>query len=151
MKIENIMSKEPICCSPSDTLQTVAQLMKNHDIGAIPVVSDLVSRKLVGIITDRDLTISAVADGKDPHLTRIGPYYTESVITCLPEDPLEVCEQKMKEHKIRRIPVVDRLNRCVGMVVQADLARVESPEKFQTVVAEISAPSAKSPGAVDAA
>lgn len=66
MKIESIMTKQPICCSPSDTLQHVAQMMREQDVGALPVVSDLVSKQLVGIITDRDLCISAVAEGKDP-------------------------------------------------------------------------------------
>lgn len=104
MNVESIMTKQPICCSPSDTVQKVAQMMKQHDVGAIPVVSDLISKKLVGIITDRDVCVSAIADGKDPHTTPIAGYFTKTVITCSPEDSLEACEQKMKQHRIRRIP-----------------------------------------------
>lgn len=143
MNIESIMTKQPICCSPSDMVQKVAQMMRQHDVGAIPVVSDLVSKNLVGIITDRDLCISAMADGKDPRTTPIAGYFTKAVITCSPEDTLVACEQKMKEHRIRRIPVVDKQNSCVGIVVQADIARVDKPGSFQALIAEISRPNIK--------
>ena len=119
MKLENIMTKEPVCCSPTDTVQYVAQLMREQDVGAIPVVSDLVSKQLVGIITDRDLCISALAAGKDPHSALITDCFTRDPVTCLPEDTLEACELKMKEHRVRRIPIVDKQNMCVGIVVQA--------------------------------
>lgn len=151
MKIETVMTKQPSCCSPSDTLQGVAQMMRQQDVGAIPVVSDLVSKKLVGIITDRDLCVRAMAEGKDPHTTTIGPYFTTEVITCSPEDTLEACEQKMRQHRIRRIPVVDNKNLCVGIIVQADIARVDKPESFQTLIVEISRPKLKSPPSIAAA
>ncbi len=148
MNIESIMTKQPLCCSPAASVQDVARIMKENDVGAIPVVSDLVSKQLVGIITDRDLCISAMADGKDPRKTSIADYFTKSVVTCAPEDTLEACEQKMKQCRIRRIPVVDKQNSCIGIVVQADLARVERPESFQALVAEISKPNVKRPAHV---
>lgn len=151
MKIETVMTKQPVCCSPSDSVQRVAQMMRQQDVGAIPVVSDLVSKKLVGIITDRDLCVTAMAEGKDPHTTTIAPYFTKDVITCSPEDTLQTCEQKMRQHKIRRIPVVDNKNSCVGIIVQADIARVEKPESFQALVAEISRPKLKPPAPIAAA
>ncbi len=151
MKIETVMTKQPICCSPSDTIQQVAQMMRQQDVGAIPVVSDLVSKKLIGIVTDRDLCVTAMAEGKDPRTTTIAPYFTKEVITCLPEDPLEACEQKMKQHRIRRIPVVDSKNSCVGIVVQADIARVDKPESFQALVTEISTPKLKPTAPIAAA
>ena len=92
-----------------------------------------------------------MAEGKDPRTTTIGPYFTKEVITCLPEDPLETCEQKMKQHKIRRIPVVDSKNSCVGIIVQADIARVDKPESFQALIAEISRPRLKSSAPIAAA
>lgn len=151
MKIETVMTKQPICCSPSDTVQRVAQMMRQQDVGAIPVVSDLVSKKLIGIITDRDLCVTAMAEGKDPHTTTIAPYFTKEVITCPPEDTLEACEQKMKAHKIRRIPVVDSKNLCVGIIVQADIARVDKPDSFQALITEISKPKLKAPASIAAA
>ena len=143
MNVENIMTKQPVCCGPSDTVQHVAQMMRQNDIGAMPVVSDLVSKDLVGIITDRDLCITAMADCRDPRTTPIVDYFTKTVVTCTPDDSLELCEQKMKQHRVRGIPVVDKKNECVGMVVQADLARVDKAESFLEMVAEISRPSAK--------
>lgn len=143
MNIESMMTKQPLCCSPAATVQDVARMMRENDVGAIPVVSDLVSKKLVGIITDRDLCISAMADGKDPQTTSIADYFTKTVITCAPEETLEACEQKMKQYRIRRIPVVDKQNSCVGIVAQADLARVDRPENFQALIAEISRPNVK--------
>jgi CBS domain-containing protein len=140
MKIETIMTREPICCEPSDSVEKIARLMKEFDIGAIPVIADFVSHRLVGIITDRDLCVSVTADGKDPHKTGIAPYFTRLVITCAPEDTLESCEELMKKHRIRRLPVVDRENRCLGIVAQADLARASTAERFQSVVAAISTP-----------
>lgn len=143
MNIESIMTKQPVCCSPAATVQGVAQIMREHDIGAIPVVSDLVSKRLIGIITDRDLCVSVMAEGKDPRTTPIADYFTKTVITCAPEDTLQACEQKMKQHRIRRIPVVDKQNSCVGIVVQADIARVDRAEDFQALLAEISRPNVK--------
>jgi CBS domain-containing protein len=148
MTVGTVMTKEPVCCSPSETLQTVAQLMKQHDVGAIPVVADSVSKKLVGIITDRDLCITAMADGKDPRATIIAPYFTKTMITCTPEDALETCEQKMKQQRVRRILVVDKENTLLGIIVQADLARVEKPESFQSVVVEISKPNVRRPPSI---
>lgn len=140
MTLETVMTKEPKCCSPEDTVQTVAQLMKKLDVGAIPVVIDQVSKRLVGIITDRDLCVTALAEGKDPRTTKIAPYFTKTVVTCMPGDNLAVCEQKMKLNRIRRIPVVDEKYTCLGIVVLADIARVETPEAFKELVAEISRP-----------
>jgi CBS domain-containing protein len=151
MKIENVMTRQPTCCSPADTVQEVAQMMRRLDVGAIPVVSDLVSKKLVGIITDRDLCITAMAEGKDPHTTTIGSYFTKEVITCSPEETLEACEQKMRQHRIRRIPIVDNKNSCVGIIVQADIARLDKPESFQALVAEISKPKVRPAAPIAAA
>lgn len=140
MKIEVIMTKEPVCCSPQDTVQRVSQLMKQYDVGALPVVADALSRRLVGIITDRDLCLSAMFEGRDPRTTAIADCCTRNPITCFAGDPVEMCEQKMKRYRIRRIPVVDTKNSCVGIVAQADLARVSQPEKIQTLLMEISRP-----------
>lgn len=151
MKIESVMTRQPVCCSPSDTVQRVAQMMRQLDVGAIPVVSDLVSKELVGIITDRDLCVTAIAEGKDPRTTSIASYFTKEVITCSPADSLEACEQIMKQHQIRRIPVVDSKNSCVGIIVQADIARVDRPESFQTLIAKISRPTTKPTAPIAAA
>jgi CBS domain-containing protein len=151
MRIEDVMTKQPICCKPTDTVQSVAAMMRHGDVGAIPVVSDLVAKRLEGIITDRDVCVSAIAEGKDPRTTTIAGHYTKDVITCSPDDTLAVCEQKMKEHRIRRIPVIDKNNSCIGMIVLADIVRVDKPEAVQALIAEISKPNVVRPQAPIAA
>jgi CBS domain-containing protein len=138
MKIEVIMTKDPVCCSPHDTVQHVSQLMKQYDVGALPVVGGGMSRYLVGMITDRDLCLSALVAGRNPGSTVIADYFSRNPVTCLADDPVEICEQKMKRYRIRRIPVVDSQNSCVGIVSQADLAHVSQPERIQTLLMEIS-------------
>ena len=142
MKALDVMSKRLICCLKSDTLQSVASLMKTHDIGAIPVVSDLESKRLEGIVTDRDLCVRGIAAGSDPKTTLIGSVMSSNPLTCAPDDSLDRCEQLMRQRQIRRLPVVDAQGRCVGMLAQADIALHETPEKFLHLLAGISVPRA---------
>lgn len=80
--------------------------MKKHDIGSVPVISDLVSKKLEGIVTDRDLCVRLVAENRNPETTQVGALMTRNPTTCGPNDLLQQCEQLMVENRIRRIPVV---------------------------------------------
>jgi CBS domain-containing protein len=86
----------------------VARIMCDQKVGSIPVVMDQKSRKLVGMITDRDLCCSVIADGLDPKVTAIEKFMTLNPVTCRDAENVENCEQLMQEHQIRRIPVVDR-------------------------------------------
>jgi CBS domain-containing protein len=140
MKASDVMSKRLICCLKSDTVQYVASVMKTYDIGAIPVVSDLESKRLEGIITDRDLCIRAVAAGSDVKTTPVGSVLSRNPVTCAPDDSLDRCEQLMSEQQVRRLPVIDAQGRCIGMLAQADIALHEAPEKFTHVLAAISVP-----------
>ena len=138
MKVREIMTKDPVCCVPTDTAQKVAQLLRDDDIGSVPVVEDQQSRKLIGMITDRDLCCSVIADGLDPKGTSIASFIAAEVVSCRDGDNLDKCERAMQEHQIRRMPVVDGEGRCIGIVSQADLALKEKPEKVSKTVAEIS-------------
>jgi CBS domain-containing protein len=140
MKVSDVMSKRLICCLKSDTVQNVANVMKMQDIGAIPVVSDLESKRLEGIVTDRDLCVRVLAAGSDPRTTLIGSVMSRDPATCSREDSLESCEELMRERQIRRLPVVDAQGRCVGMLAQADVALHETPEKLLHMLAGISVP-----------
>lgn len=142
MKVRDVMTSDPVCCIPSDTTQRVAQVLRDQDIGSVPVVADQESRKLIGIITDRDICCSIVAEGLDPRSTIIEKYISEQPVTCREGDNLDQCERAMQEHQIRRIPVVDGEGRCLGIVAQADLALKDKPEKVTKTVAEISKPAA---------
>lgn len=124
----------------TDSAQKVAQVLRDNDIGSVPVVSDHDSGNLIGIITDRDICCSIVANGLDPKSTRIEKYISADPVSCRDGDNLEQAEQAMQKHQIRRIPVVDGEGKCIGIVAQADLARKDKPEKVSRTVAEISKP-----------
>ena len=138
MKIREIMSRDPTCCVLSDSAQTVAKILCDRNIGSMPVVANQQSRKLVGMITDRDLCCSVVAQGMDPKTTPIEKLITLAPLTCRDGENIEICERLMQEHQVRRIPIVDAEDRIIGIVSQADLALKDKPERVSKTVAEIS-------------
>lgn len=140
MKIKEVMSPNPACCTPSDSAQMVARIMRDRNIGSIPVVIDQQSRELVGVITDRDLCCSIVADGLDPKTTPVQKFISLDPVTCRDGENVDECERAMQEHQIRRIPIVDGDNHVIGIVAQADLALKDKAEKVSKTVAEISKP-----------
>lgn len=141
-KCREVMTKDPTCCVPSDTASRAAQVMKSEDVGPVPVVEDLRTKKLIGIVTDRDLAIKVVAEGRDSTRTVVGDVMTRELVTCRADDDLEKALDAMAEHQVRRIPVLNGGERIVGIIAQADIAtRVEEPETTAEVVEEISKPS----------
>jgi len=115
--------------------------MRTEDVGAVPVVEDATSRKLVGIITDRDIVINVLAEGRDPASMQVQDVMSRNPVTCRPEDPIDNAMDRMRQHQVRRIPVVDGKNRVVGIISQADLAtRVDLPERTANVLEDISQP-----------
>ncbi len=140
MKLRDVMTANPKCCVPSDAAQKVARILCEENIGSMPVVADRQSRKLIGMITDRDLCCSVVASGLDPKSTSIDGFFSVEPITCREGESLDKCERAMQGHQVRRIPVVDEQGCCIGIVSQADLALKDRPEKVSKTVAEISKP-----------
>lgn len=138
MFVREIMSRDLVWCTPSDTAQAVARLMRDRGVGALPVLSDSASRKLEGIVTDRDLCCRVVADAKLAEATRVADVMTSSPFTCVPENTLEDCEKLMQKHQVRRIPVIDAEGRCVGIVAQADIALHAPAGVVAQTLAEIS-------------
>ena len=141
MVIKELMSKEVACCTPWDTAKTAARLMKKRAVGAIPVVSDLADPLVEGVVTDRDLCCRVVAEGKDAATIQIWELMTPVPVTCEQQDSLEDCIESMQQNQVRRIPVVDKRGRCVGIVAQADLALRVPAVQFAKMVSEISKPS----------
>lgn len=138
-KCSEVMTKNPTCCLPNDIVSKVAQLMKSKDIGPVPIIENEQTKKLVGVVTDRDLALKIVAEGRDPKSTKAEEVMTRKVVTCHAEDDLQKALDEMSGHKLRRIPVVDNNNRIVGIIAQADVAtRGEQPEKTAAVVKGIS-------------
>jgi CBS domain-containing protein len=138
-KCNEVMTKNPVCCLPNDSVAKAAELMKSEDIGSIPVIDNEQTRKLVGIVTDRDLALEIVAEGRDAKSTKVETVMTRKVVTCLADDDLQKALDAMAEHQLRRIPVVDTGNKILGIIAQADVAtRVDEPEKTAEMVKEIS-------------
>jgi len=138
-KCNDVMTKDLVYASPQDTVSHVAQLMKMEDIGPVLIVDNEESKGLIGIVTDRDLALKVVAEGRDPHTTKVEEVMTRRLITCRPDDDVESAMKAMAQYQLRRIPVVEDDNRLVGIISQADVAtRVDEPEKTAEVVREIS-------------
>jgi CBS domain-containing protein len=140
-KCRDVMSKDPVCCVPSDSAVDAARVMKQLDVGPVPVVTDQKSKKLVGIVTDRDLALKVVAEGRDPNRTRLDDIMTQPVAECSPDDDLDQALQVMERRQVRRIPVTDNSGRIVGIIAQADIAlRMRESRKTAEMVEEISKP-----------
>jgi CBS domain-containing protein len=121
-------------------LQEVARLMVEHDCGESPVVQSKQNMKLVGVITDRDITCRTVADGKNPLEMTAGDCMSSPCITVTPEMSVEECCQVMEENQVRRVPVVDESGACCGIVAQADIAQHASKRETGRVVREVLQP-----------
>lgn len=136
---ETVMTTNPICCQPSDSVMKVAQWMKRENIGSIPVIENDETRKLVGIVTDRDLALKVVGQGSDPKSVQVEAVMTYKLVTCRPEDDIQRALNMMSEHQLRRIPIVNDENKILGIISQADVAtRVNQPEKTAEIVKDIS-------------
>ncbi len=139
MICKDVMTTDPVCCVPEETVNLAARLMKAEDVGSIPIVEDPESRKLIGIVTDRDLAVEVVAEGRDSKNTRIGEVMKRALFTCRDTDRVEEALDSMALHQVRRIPVVDQQGCIIGIIAQGDLAtRLDEPEKTGEVVALIS-------------
>lgn len=139
MNCEGIMTKDPVCCIPGDTVQKAAHLMKAENIGPIPIVVDKENKTLVGFLTDRDLALRVVAEARDPASTMVKDVMTTGAIFCRADDDLREALYAMEQYQVRRIPVVDANEQIVGIIAQADIAtRLQSSAHTAEVVEEIS-------------
>ena len=140
MTCRDIMTPDPSCCLPSDSVAIAAQIMKRNDVGPVLVVSDHEEKRLVGIVTDRDLALNVIAEGRDPHTTRVDEVMSLNPICCREDESTHRALQLMANHQVRRIPIVDDDNRLSGIVAQADIALHEDEEEVGRVVEHISEP-----------
>lgn len=139
MRVRDIMSKNVACCAPETSLREVARMMVENDCGEIPVVN--ASRVPIGVVTDRDITCRAVAEGKNPLLMDAGDCMTAPCVTVTPETSLDECCETLESNQIRRVPVVDETGACCGMVSQADIALHAPKTETAEVVKKVSEPS----------
>ncbi len=139
-----VMTHQTVYCFPEDLASRAAQLMQSANIGSVPVVENKPAHKLVGIVTDRDLALQLVAQGRDTLTTKVEAVMTRQIVTCQAGDDVQQALDAMAEHQLRRIPIVDQEQRLIGIIAQADVAtRVNQPQKTATLVKEISQAAAK--------
>jgi CBS domain-containing protein len=122
MQLRDVMTKDVKLTDPGMTLKGAATLMRDGDFGLLPVGEN---DRLVGTITDRDIVVSAVAEGKDPNTATVRDAMSEGVLYCFEDQPADEAADVMRERQVRRLPVLNRDKRLVGIVALADLA-VES-------------------------
>jgi CBS domain-containing protein len=131
-----IMTAEPAFLDPSLTATEAAERLAREGVGAMPVCGD--DGRLAGVVTDRDLVVKVLAKGQDPSATSLSQLADQpEVVTIGADDPIEEAVRTMKEHQVRRVPVIDG-DRVVGMLAQADIARNCPPELVADLVAGIS-------------
>jgi len=142
MRIKHVMTKFPKCCQPSDPAQHAARIMREEHVGIVPVIEDEQNRKIVGVVTDRDLCMNVVAEGLDPRSVAVEQCMTTKVVTCSPNDSVERATELMRENQIRRIPVIDEQRQLQGIIAMADLverANIKTTQTHETLK-KVSAP-----------
>ena len=144
MKAQDIMSKDPMCVTPDTPLVEAARIMKTENIGVVPVVESTGSKRLVGVLTDRDIAIRAVAEGRDGATTSVGHVMSSDVRTSAASDSVEDVMELMGREQVRRIPIVDESGALVGIIAQADIViEARDNRKAEQTVEQISQPSGK--------
>jgi CBS domain-containing protein len=144
MKVQDVMTKDPACVTPGATIREAAQLMQREDIGIVPVVDEQGTKRLVGVVTDRDIAIRIVAEGRGSD-TRVSEIMsTSDLATCSADDDIAEVMEAMADEQVRRIPIIDDHGSLVGIVAQADVVRkTRDSERAERTVERISQPSGK--------
>lgn len=139
MRVREIMTANPACCTPDTNLGEVARMMVENDCGCIPVVDSFSTMKPVGTITDRDITIRTVATNQNPLDLKASDIMTTNIVSITPEMSAEDCFDVMEDREIRRVLVVDERGSCCGIVAQADVAQIGvNPNRTAKMLREIS-------------
>jgi CBS domain-containing protein len=133
--IREIMTANPCSIDADKTVDYAAKMMREEDVGLAPIVE---GDRLIGTLTDRDITIRVVAEGKDPASTQVRDVASKQVVTLDPQQNLDEALHLMAKHQVRRLPVVEEDGRLVGVVAQADVARQGDATATGEVVEEIS-------------
>ena len=134
-KVRDVMTERPRAVRPQTPLNEVAQLMEADDVGSVPVVD---GERLVGMVTDRDIVVRAIAKGKDPSNIPASNIASDELVTIDPESNLDDALKLMARHQVRRLPVVVEDERLVGVVSQADVARHAKEKSTGSMLEDIS-------------
>lgn len=122
MKVKSVMTKQVATCLPTDSLGAAAEIMWNKDCGIVPVV-EAGTHRLLGVVTDRDLAMAALLSNRPADAVRVGDAMTAKLFTCREEDDVREAHDTMREHQVRRVPVLDDKGHLAGLVTLNDLVR----------------------------
>jgi len=143
MNVQDIMTRNPTSVTPETPVQQAARLMKDEDIGVLPVVESG-SRRLVGLVTDRDIAVRVVAEGRDATQARVQDAMSGNPKTCSADDSVDDVMDVMGREQVRRIPIVNDRGELLGIVSQADIVReARDDKKAERTVEQISEPGGK--------
>ncbi len=140
LQAHDVMTKNVACCLRTATLRDVAQLMVQYDCGEIPVVASRDDPRPLGVVTDRDIVVRAVATGRDPVIVQADECMSSPAVTVQEDTRLDECLRVMSQRQIRRLLVVDAAGRVTGIIAQADIARHRGPRETGKVVEQLSWP-----------
>jgi len=136
--VSTVMTPDVFCATANTTLVEIAQLMRDNDCGAIPIIDSPESMFPIGIVTDRDITVRIVAENRNPVELTARDAMSEGVVTITPDADLDECLDLMEENQLRRIIVVDDDGAVVGLVAQADIVEWASEDEIGELLEEIS-------------
>ena len=138
MKAQEIMAKNPRTVTPETAITEAAMLMRSEDVGVLPVVESAASMRLLGVVTDRDITVRVVAEGKTSASVRDA--MTSGVKSCKPDDSVKDVMALMGREQVRRVPIVDDRGELVGIVAQADIVLEGDDKRAEETIEKISQP-----------
>jgi CBS domain-containing protein len=133
--IKDVMTSNPCTIDAEKSVAYAAKMMRDEDVGLAPIVE---GEKLVGMLTDRDIAIRVVAEGKDPDQVKVREVASKQVVSIDPQQELDEALRIMAQHQVRRLPVVEEDGKLVGVIAQADIAREGDDTKTGKLVEEIS-------------
>jgi len=133
--VKDVMTSNPCSIDADKPVAYAAEMMKKEDVGIAPIVE---GDRLVGTLTDRDIVVRVVADGRDPQQVKVRDVASRDLVTVDPQQGLDEALRLMARHQVRRLPVVEEDGRLVGVVAQADVAEEAKPKKVGALVEEIS-------------
>ena len=133
--ITELMTKNPCTIDADKTVAYAAKMMRDEDVGIAPIVE---GDRLVGVLTDRDIAVRVVAEGRDPEQVKVTEVASRDLVTLDPQQDLDEAIRLMARHQVRRLPVVEEDGRLVGVVAQADVARTADERHTGEVVEQIS-------------
>jgi CBS domain-containing protein len=136
-KISDAMTSNPCAIEADKSVAYAAQMMRDENVGFAPIVE---GDRIAGTLTDRDIAVKVVAEGKDPQTTTVRTIASKDLVTVDPDEDFDEALKLMAQHQVRRLPVVEGGGRLVGVVAQADVAREAKPKQTGEVVEEISEP-----------